>query len=154
MFQRSLAVAVAVAVAVAAAVTIAAALVALAAGCSSSRPKIADSAYAGPRIELRTPARASSGAVAVERGGRKHVVIVLAPSSGWAVGFDREDRAFDRTDIYITLRRPNPAELQTQAIVTQEIATPADATRPARVYARVLDFDAPARSQPYELAVP
>lgn len=133
-----------------------AAALALLVGCSR-RLKIADSAYAGPRIELRSPGSTAGGGprdqVGRVAGGRKHVLAVLSPSSGWTVVFDREQRFFDRTDLYLTLRRPNPAELQTQAIVVQEIATTADASIPARVYARVLDFAQTASNQPYELAV-
>ena len=81
------------------------------------------------------------------------VVTADAPSSGWAVSHDQTRDRLDAQEVFVTLRRPNPAYLYGQAIVRHQIITPVRADYPIRVFGRVVDFDDEKSGAPYRLAV-
>jgi hypothetical protein len=54
---------------------------------------------------------------------------------------DQSRREFESTQVFMTVVQPNPAYMQTQALVTHEVATGVAADRPIAVYARVLRHD-------------
>lgn len=98
-------------------------------GCASGdRVSISDSAYQGPEI-TRSAAAA------------KHTLILTAPSGGWSFTVDRTERTLDSTRVFATARRPNPAYMQTQALVSHEVTTGVAADRPITVYVRILEHD-------------
>ncbi len=98
-------------------------------GCASGdRVSISDSAYQGPEITRSTAAG-------------KHTLILTAPSGGWSFRVDRAERKLDSTRLFATARRPNPAYMQTQALVTHEVTTEVAADQPITVFARVLGHD-------------
>lgn len=69
-----------------------------------------------------------------------HIIVVEAPSGGWLVTLDGVYEAFGRRDAYITIQRPNPLGMHTQAIVEQHVATFVPTSTPIRVLARVVDY--------------
>lgn len=114
------------------------ALLSLLCSCSGSVrfPSKTSEAYGGPPLALAsTPPQ--------------HRVILTAPSAGWSFLMDQSRRAFDHTDVFLTIIRPNPAYMHTQAQVHQEAATDIDPSEPVVIYARVLAHDAKAGDQAY-----
>ena len=47
----------------------------------------------------------------------------------------------DTTEVFATAKRPNPAYMQTQALVSHEVTTGIAADQAVTVYARVLEHD-------------
>jgi len=116
-------------------------IVASAHGCASG-PKEApksDTPYQGPSLDF-------------ESTGAQHRIIMTAPSSGWSVTLDRTTPRLEHTDVFITIVGPNPAFRHAQALVTQEVGSGIEITRPIEVYARVLEFGEPAADQPFHPA--
>ena len=108
------------------------------AGCGSSEkpPTIAREPYSGPPISLDT-------------SGSQAVVVFQAPSGGWAAQVDRTARELERTEVFITARRPNPAFQQSQALVEHRLATGVLSSTAVAVYLRVLRHDEQPGDQPY-----
>jgi hypothetical protein len=96
------------------------------AGCSRDL-KINPEGYRGPRLS-----RAADGG--------KHLVVAELPSPGWAVELDATRQRADGTDVFVTLRRPNPAGVYTQQVVTQRMITRVDASEPLGILARVVEY--------------
>ena len=113
-------------------------LLTLAASCSDSvrAPERAPDAYRGPPLSI-------------ESTGPQHRVILTAPTAGWSFRLDQTCRRFDHTDIFLTLTRPNPAYMQTQAQVRQETGTEIEPAQPIVLYARVLSRDDKPGKQAY-----
>jgi hypothetical protein len=102
---------------------------ALPAGCASGdRIAIANQPYDGPPIELAT-------------ASQQRIVKLTAPSGGWTFRLDTTRPRLDLTEVFVTAVRPDPAFMQTQALVTHELATGIAPDRPVRLYARVLAHD-------------
>lgn len=100
-------------------------------GCSSSgtRPPTANPrGYDGPPLSI--------GQV-----GDEHLVVLTAPTAGWTFSLDEIRPRMGGKDVFVTVRRPNPAYLHTQAEVEQNLGTRVALSDPIDVYARVLDFD-------------
>ncbi|MEX2219558.1 MAG: hypothetical protein WD749_12465 [Phycisphaerales bacterium] len=83
-----------------------------------------------------SPAPYAGPPVAVDSSGPQHILIFTAPTGGWAVQLDQTVRDLDRTRVYVTTRRPNPAFQQTQALVDHRIATTVPPETPIEVYIR------------------
>lgn len=119
-------------------------LVALAAACpagcgGTSKPTIAEGAYDGPPLSI-------------DQSGRSAVVIMEAPTPGWSISLDRASEARDHWQAFITVRRPNPAYMYSQVVVTQNLLTTVESRFPIRVYGRVLDDGAEAGDVEYREA--
>lgn len=100
-------------------------------GCTSSgtRPPTAnDEGYTGPPLH-------------VAEAGEEHVVVLTAPTAGWTFSLDEVRSRMGGMDVFVTVRRPNPAYLHPQAIVEQNLGTRVPTTEDIDVYARVLDYD-------------
>ena len=95
-------------------------------GCSSGI-KVAPEAYRGPPIGSDT-----------ENGF--HMVVAELPSPGWALEIDATRESADLTDVFVTLRRPNPAAVYPQQIVTQRAVTRVDEQERLGIVARVVDY--------------
>jgi hypothetical protein len=109
----------------------------------------------GPVVPERSSLPYAGPPLSVESSAPQHRVLLSAPSGGWGLRLDQTIRRFDHTDVFITLVRPNPAYMQTQAVVSQEVGTGVDpASGPIRVYARILAHDAIPGSQPYSATPP
>lgn len=98
-------------------------------GCASraAPPDVAADRYAGPPIHL-------------EADPLGHIVVIEAPSGGWSVTLDGVYDAFKSREVFITIMRPNPLGLHTQAVVEQRIATFVPTTMELRVFARVAPY--------------
>lgn len=111
-------------------------------GCAgqAAPPDVTADRYAGPPIYLEED---SSG----------HVIVVESPSGGWAITIDGVYEAFERRDAYITIMRPNPLGMHTQAIVEQRLATFVPTNVPLRVLARTIPYTVKVdRDVPYSVA--
>lgn len=99
-------------------------------GCASGNrpPRAKDSGYAGPPIS-------------VEESGSQHIVVLTAPTAGWSFSLDEVRDRMGGKDVFVTVRRPNPAYLHAQAEVVQNLGTEVASNVPLEVYARVLDHD-------------
>ncbi len=107
-------------------------------GCASSgQPQISPATYTGP-------------ALSVDSTGATQRVVLVAPTGGWSISFDRSRKLFERTEVFITINRPNPAYPTTQATVLQNLDTAVDTRESVVIFARVLDFGK--RQGPYEQA--
>ena len=99
------------------------------AGCASSdKVSIGSVSYEGPEI------RGSQAA-------GKHTVVLTAPSGGWAFRLDETRPKLEATQVFVTAQRPNPAYMQTQALVQHEVTTGVAVDQKIKVFARVLDHD-------------
>lgn len=97
-----------------------------AAGCGSDL-KVNPEAFRGPMLSHTT-------------AGDAYMLVAEMPSPGWAVEIDATRPTAERSDIYVTLRRPNPAAVYTQQIVTQRVLTRVGTERPLGILARVVGF--------------
>lgn len=98
-------------------------------GCASQAapPDVSADLYAGPPVHL---AQDPSG----------QIIVFESPSGGWAITLDGVYDAFQRRDAFVTVMRPNPLGMHTQAVVEQRIATFVPSTTPLRVLARVVPY--------------
>lgn len=97
-------------------------------GCLSvGHPALSSEPYNGP-------------ALSVDSSGAQHRVVLAAPTSGWSLTFDRSQKLFDRTEVYVTITRPNPAYPTTQVVVTLNLDSAVDIREDLAVFARVLDY--------------
>lgn len=75
-----------------------------------------------------------------EADGGRHVVVAELPSPGWQVEIDATRQSADGTDVYLTLRRPNPTGVYAQQVVTQRVRTRIDDSERLGVLARVAEY--------------
>jgi hypothetical protein len=100
---------------------------------------VGEGAYEGPPLTI-------------DSSGPQHRAVLTAPSSGWTVTLDQTRARFDHIDAFITVTRPDPAYMQTQALVKQEVGSMVDRKTAMDLYARVLEFGEKPGSQVYRLA--
>jgi hypothetical protein len=118
-----------------------AAIAALALGACAKKQSIVENApYSGPPITVIST-------------GPRHTVVVAAPSGGYRVQFDRKEKRFDATDVYMTVSRPDPAQMHTQAVVDLHLDTTVSSSEPIVLFARVRDFGTSGTSDPYRRAL-
>ena len=104
----------------------------------STRGEIASS-YEGPAVRVEDVAGAQQ-------------VVVESPSPGWAVSLDDVRDGSVRSEVRITMTRPNPQFLYPQMIVTQRIATGLAAGSPVLVGVRIVGFGQATDGVPYAVA--
>ncbi|TVS06301.1 MAG: hypothetical protein EA423_05775 [Phycisphaerales bacterium] len=100
------------------------------AGCHSG-PVIADrdsDPYRGP--DLR-----------VDSSRDQHQIVMTAPTGGWAITRDLARQDASGFEVFVTITRPNPRFVQTQAITEQRLATGVSSREAMTVYARQVEFD-------------
>jgi hypothetical protein len=100
-------------------------------GCATppGPPEPSDQAFVGPEISL---------APSVEQ---EQILIAQLPTPGWELTLDATREAYRRTNVFVTFRKPNPAFVYPQVIVTQRLATTVRSGIPIVVYARILEFE-------------
>ncbi|QOI99289.1 MAG: protease complex subunit PrcB family protein [Phycisphaeraceae bacterium] len=103
-------------------------------------PYAGEDVYAGPPVSLES-----------SRG--VWVVVVQSPTGGWSVAVDRVTESRRRKDVFVTLRRPDPRFMNTQAVIEQRVATPVRSDEPVRVCVRVLDHDEDPDSRAYPVVL-
>ncbi len=114
----------------------------MAAGCGGGRSVDgwvdASQPYAGPEVE-------------VGRSGDMHAVRVTVPTGGWTLEGDRVELGHRSGSAYLTLRRPDPDRMQTQALEELDVVLGVPAGQGLAVYMRVVDPEQPAEGAPYRL---
>jgi hypothetical protein len=108
--------------------------------CGPSRfvPSKSDAAWNGPEIWLEsTP---------------QWTVVAKAPTGGWTVTLDQLMEQRGRTEVFVTLKRPNPTFLVTAAEVEQRVITPHKNNIPVWVYARIQNFKGEPKDGSFSLA--
>lgn len=93
-------------------------------------------------VKAAAPATYDGPPISVESSGAHHVVVLTAPSAGWAFTMDRSEPALRSTEVFLTATRPNPAFMHAQQVVPLRAGTGVDAAKPVDVYVRFLDFGA------------
>jgi hypothetical protein len=89
----------------------------------------------------------------IDSSAPEHVAVFSSPSPGYQATFTRMMDGPGRKEVFVTLRKPNPAVVYAQVVVEQRVATPAPSKWPVWVYARLLPFDAKDTSDaPFGLA--
>jgi hypothetical protein len=116
------------------------ALIAPIAGCWSGSHIARDRLFQGPAMRLTNL-------------DDDHVVVVQSPSPGWSAQIDRVERELNHADVFVTLRRPDPGIIYTQAVVEQHLLTNVELDRPVAVYARTVDFSQTRKKGPYRQAI-
>jgi hypothetical protein len=104
----------------------------------SDRPPVSEDAYAGPAVALDSTS------------GPNHLIRLSAPSPGWSFTFDQVGPA--EGDVFVTVTGPNAEYMYPQVIVEQRLDSTVGASKPVRVFVRVLDFGAKPVTAPYRLA--
>jgi hypothetical protein len=92
--------------------------------------------------------------MALEASGAKHLVVVRANSGGWSVHLDKEELQPLGKRVYITVRRPDPAFIHTQALVDHRVLTDVPSSTPLEIVARVLDHAAKPNDRIYARVQP
>ncbi len=99
-------------------------------GCASPvrPPERTSDAYQGP-------------AISIDSSGSEHVIVVQAPTAGWDIRLDRLLDGPGYTEVFVTLRMPNPLFVNAQVMVTHRLASNVATTVNCRVLARVKAHD-------------
>lgn len=79
--------------------------------------------------------------ISIDSSGLEHVLVALLPNPGYRFTLDWTGESFNRRDLFVTFRRPNPAVMYPQVIVEQRLATGVKSQVPIAAYARLIDFD-------------
>lgn len=90
----------------------------------------------------------------LEASGAKHLIVVRANSGGWSVHLDKEEIQPLGKRVYITVRRPDPAFIHTQALVDHRVLTDVPSSTPLEIVARVLDHGAKPNDRIYARVQP
>lgn len=67
-------------------------------------------------------------------------IVSKSPTGGWSFTLDQLMEQRGRTEVFVTLKRPNPSYLVTAAEVEQRVTTPLKNNVPIWVYARIQNF--------------
>jgi len=100
-------------------------------GCAGSAP--------APEIGSERPAGIEPR---LDTQAGEHVVVLTCPSPGYLPALTRVMDAHHHRNVFITVRRPNPAVSYTQQLVEQRVATGVPAAVPVWVYVRLIAWDA------------
>lgn len=110
-------------------------------GCHAvgPRPTVDRAPYAGPEVSI-------------DSWAPRHQITITTPTGGWSAKLDQVRDGEGARDVFITLRRPDPEQMVTQALVPHTINSTADARIPIAVYIRVVEHGADPADFPYRLA--
>lgn len=110
-------------------------------GCFGSQPSVREEAgYDGPPI-----------AITAVRGN--HTLKLTAPTGGWTFQLDETREDYGHRKVLVSVRRPNPSFMVSQALTEHHLMLPVPANVPIRVYARVLPHDAEKSERAWAFAV-
>lgn len=98
-------------------------------GCGGRGPVPGAEPYAGPALSIDTT-RAT------------YTIVLEAPTPGWTMETVATRQLFERREVYVLLRRPNPVYLYPQVVVTQHLGTDVRTDMPMDLYAAVAAHDA------------
>lgn len=89
------------------------------------------------------PATYTGPAARIEPGERTHIATFTMPTGGWGLKFDRSRERFDAHQVFVSLRRPDPNEVTSQAVVDQSVDTRVRHAHDVEVYARIVGDEQP-----------
>lgn len=92
--------------------------------------------------------------IALAQANDRHVVAVRAPSGGWSLHIDKDERTPLGRRVFVTIRRPDPAFMHTQALVDHNAITDVPVSTPVEIVARVLDHNEDPRHRVYARVQP
>jgi len=95
-------------------------------GCGSEL-KVNPEAYRGPGLSYETADAA-------------YMLVAQTPTPGWEVELDAMRPGPDSTDVYVTLRQPNPVAGYRIDPMTQRVLTRVATDRPLGIIARVMPY--------------
>lgn len=99
--------------------------------------------------ELKTNPEAYRGpSLRSEVADSAYLLVAQVPTPGWDVEIDATRPGADRTDIFVTLRRPNPVAAYPSKAVMLRVLTRVSTDRPLGILARVMAFGSD-EDQPY-----
>lgn len=100
-------------------------------GCSTppGPPEPSEALFVGPKIALAPETES------------EQVIISELPTPGWEFTLDATREAYRKTNVFVTFRKPNPAFVYPQYVVTQRLATTVRHGIPIVVYAREVSFE-------------
>ena len=78
-----------------------------------------------------------------------YLLVAQVPTPGWEIELDATRLGADRTDIFVTLRRPNPVAAYPSNAVTQRVLTRVSTDHPLGILARVMPFGSE-EDRPYQ----
>jgi hypothetical protein len=111
-------------------------------GCvSRTIPEVAEGSHVGPPLLL-------------DATGVNYMVVLQAPSAGYALTIDRVLERTGGSDIFATVRTPDPKYVHAQVIVTQRATVPLASSARARLCARVLGADEEGEADEYRVVTP
>lgn len=79
---------------------------------------------------------------AIEPGLGHHVVVLTAPTPGFQPTLTRTMAAVHRTNVFVTIREPNPTLMHAQRLTEHRVFTGVRTSQPISVYVRLIPFDA------------
>jgi hypothetical protein len=100
----------------------------------------------------RSTERYSGPSVSITAIDSEHHVVVTAQSPGFAIHREGSQDTIEGVDVFITIRRPDPAFQYPQVMVDQTLATGVATTEPMRVFVRTLRHDDTDSERPYAQA--
>ena len=82
----------------------------------------------------------------------QHALSIVVPTGGWEVQGERVFRYSMDNRIFLTLVRPDPAEMQSQSLVQFDVTPGVKIDEPLAVYVRVVEHDSDPDDSPFALA--
>jgi len=83
-----------------------------------------------------------------------YLLIMRAPSSGWSIEIDKDERIATGMRVFVTVRRPDPTFLYPQAIVNKRLLTEIRTDSSLEIYARLLDAHEETKGRGYGKLAP
>lgn len=108
-------------------------------GCGSEL-KINPETYRGPSLSHETAESA-------------YLLVAQTPTPGWEIELDATRPGPDATDVFVTLRQPNPVAAYPDGAVTQRVLTRVATDRPLGIVARVMPYGSE-EERPYKRVAP
>lgn len=78
-----------------------------------------------------------------------HMVVMQAPSPGWSLRLDATESTPTGKRVFVTIRKPDPAYVYTQQIVSMRALTRVRLDTELEVVGRLLDFDERTKGKGY-----
>ncbi len=78
-----------------------------------------------------------------------HMIVMQAPSPGWSLRLDATERTPNGKRVFVTIRKPDPAYVYTQQIVSMRALTRVRLDTELEVVGRLLDFDERTKGKGY-----
>lgn len=101
-------------------------------------PWVAGGCSGAQKITIDKTAPFVDPPVRFETIARNHSAVFVAPTGGWRIEHNFTRRVFQSNEVFVTLRRPAPGAVVSQAQSEHAIDTGVEATKNILVYARIV----------------